>query len=365
MLFIQSTFVTLSETTWLWPCACGISCAWAEHKCDSKCNMNCNVGQAASCTQAFYLICVMSDAMLLSFGSTHTCTPVHPPFSPLPPTPPPPLRPLLPSPPTTDPTERMLQHWYMLKHYRKSPHSVSSFAQRTCACSCDNPQQEICKGMCICLHKPDVHPTIHAKKANSLIQVRLHAEARCCFTAAIPSLVVAAASFDDMIAITGYTIFIDIAVRRNTGNQTWQIMHGPVSVVLGVLGGLVAAFLCSFTKLWNNNVKRICVVLFAGLCPLCRFVPIVFAGLCPSSLQVCATCRTCACQLQMSCHVMSCRTMHAVQCEAACTAVLYSLNHPALTITTCLIVKAAFLIAELSAFFCRVTLSFCMTCCGL
>lgn len=76
---------------------------------------------------------------------------------------------------------------------------------------------------------------------------------------------VAAASFDDMIAITGYTIFIDIAVRRPTGNQVWQIMHGPVSVVLGVLGGLLAAFLCSFTKLWNNNVKRICVVLFAGV----------------------------------------------------------------------------------------------------
>ena len=92
------------------------------------------------------------------------------------------------------------------------------------------------------------------------------------FPAAIPSLVVAAASFDDMIAITGYTIFIDIAVRRNTGNQVWQIMHGPVSVVLGVLAGLLAAFLCSFTKLWNNNVKRICVVLFAGRCSLDSFM---------------------------------------------------------------------------------------------
>ena len=87
----------------------------------------------------------------------------------------------------------------------------------------------------------------------------------CHCPAAIPSLVVAAASFDDMIAITGYTIFIDIAVRRPTGNQVWQIMHGPVSVVLGVLAGLLAAFLCSFTKLWNNNVKRVCVVLFAGV----------------------------------------------------------------------------------------------------
>ena len=75
-----------------------------------------------------------------------------------------------------------------------------------------------------------------------------------------------------MIAITGYTIFIDIAVRRSTGNQVWQIMHGPVSVVLGVLAGLLAAFLCSFTKLWNNNVKRICVVLFAGRCNVDSFM---------------------------------------------------------------------------------------------
>ena len=75
---------------------------------------------------------------------------------------------------------------------------------------------------------------------------------------------VAAASFDDMIAITGYTIFIDIAVTP-PGNQVWSIMHGPLSVIFGILAGFLAAYLCAFTKLWNNKVKRTAVVLLAAL----------------------------------------------------------------------------------------------------
>ena len=82
--------------------------------------------------------------------------------------------------------------------------------------------------------------------------------------AGIPATVVAAASFDDMIAITGYTIFIDIAVTP-PGNQVWSIMHGPLSVVFGILAGFLAAYLCAFTKLWNNKIKRTAAVLLAAL----------------------------------------------------------------------------------------------------
>ena len=67
-----------------------------------------------------------------------------------------------------------------------------------------------------------------------------------------------------MIAITGYTIFIDIAVKP-PGNQVWSIMHGPLSVVFGILAGFLAAYLCAFTKLWNNKIKRTAVVLLAAL----------------------------------------------------------------------------------------------------
>jgi hypothetical protein len=83
--------------------------------------------------------------------------------------------------------------------------------------------------------------------------------------AAIPATVVAAASFDDMIAITGYTIFISVAVSSG-GNRTWKALHGPLSVIFGILLGVVAAVICSFTKLWDNYYKRTAVVLFTGGC---------------------------------------------------------------------------------------------------
>ena len=56
--------------------------------------------------------------------------------------------------------------------------------------------------------------------------------------AGIPSLVVAAASFDDLVAITLYTIFISLAVTKSDGNLAWSIASGPLNVVFGLaLGG--------------------------------------------------------------------------------------------------------------------------------
>lgn len=80
----------------------------------------------------------------------------------------------------------------------------------------------------------------------------------------MPTVVVAAASFDDMVAITGYTIFINIAVQGDT-NKGWHIAQGPLSVVFGVLLGLIAALLCSITLLWNNVWKRVGVLIISAL----------------------------------------------------------------------------------------------------
>lgn len=80
----------------------------------------------------------------------------------------------------------------------------------------------------------------------------------------IPKTVVAAASFDDMIAITGYTIFINIAVQGQS-NQGWHIARGPLSVVFGIGLGCIAALFCSATKLWNNNYKRTAVLVLCAL----------------------------------------------------------------------------------------------------
>ncbi|CAL5227266.1 g10197 [Coccomyxa viridis] len=80
----------------------------------------------------------------------------------------------------------------------------------------------------------------------------------------IPATVVAAASFDDAIAITGYTLFINLAVREG-GNTTWSVMHGPLSLVFGLLAGVLAGFMCSITKLWDNSFKRTLVMFFSIL----------------------------------------------------------------------------------------------------
>ena len=86
---------------------------------------------------------------------------------------------------------------------------------------------------------------------------------KCSLPAAIPATVVAAASFDDAIAITGYTLFINLAVRGG-GSTAWSVAHGPLSLLFGVLAGLVAGFLCSITKLWDNSFKRTLVVFFTS-----------------------------------------------------------------------------------------------------
>jgi NhaP-type Na+/H+ or K+/H+ antiporter len=75
--------------------------------------------------------------------------------------------------------------------------------------------------------------------------------------------VVAAASFDDAIAITGYTLFINLAVHGE-GNTVWNVMHGPLSIIFGILAGILAGMFCSVTKLWNNPVKRTMVMFFTG-----------------------------------------------------------------------------------------------------
>ncbi len=74
---------------------------------------------------------------------------------------------------------------------------------------------------------------------------------------------VAAASFDDAIAITGYTLFINLAVRSSSGTA-WSVAHGPLSLLFGVLAGLLAGLLCSITKLWDNSFKRTLVVFFTS-----------------------------------------------------------------------------------------------------
>merc|ERR1719454_2152078 len=49
----------------------------------------------------------------------------------------------------------------------------------------------------------------------------------------IPSLVVAAASFDDVVAISGFSLCIGFAVGK--GDLVSQVTHGPIEIVLGIV----------------------------------------------------------------------------------------------------------------------------------
>jgi NhaP-type Na+/H+ or K+/H+ antiporter len=80
----------------------------------------------------------------------------------------------------------------------------------------------------------------------------------------IPSLVVAAASFDDVVAITGYTIFKSFALGGG-GSMAATVLHGPAEVIGGCLAGGVAGLLCGCTRLWNKRWKRSAVVMTLGL----------------------------------------------------------------------------------------------------
>jgi len=86
----------------------------------------------------------------------------------------------------------------------------------------------------------------------------------------IPSTVVIAASFDDIVAITGYAIFSTIAIRPTAGSESgesvaWSIASGPLQVVFGLVGGLFAGYAIGATKLWNTHVKRFFALFGAGL----------------------------------------------------------------------------------------------------
>lgn len=94
----------------------------------------------------------------------------------------------------------------------------------------------------------------------------------------IPATVVAAASFDDAIAITGYTLFINLAVNLaagSDGSTGWNVAHGPLSIAFGTLAGILAGGVCSLTKLWNNPLKRTLVMFLTGarLPPALRWTP--------------------------------------------------------------------------------------------
>ena len=61
----------------------------------------------------------------------------------------------------------------------------------------------------------------------------------------IPSLIIAAASFDDIVAITGFSFFIGLAIQSDHSSMLYSALHGPVSIIIGVGIGVVGGTLLS------------------------------------------------------------------------------------------------------------------------
>ncbi|KAG2433703.1 hypothetical protein HXX76_008072 [Chlamydomonas incerta] len=119
----------------------------------------------------------------------------------------------------------------------------------------------------------------------------------------IPAIIVGAASFDDMVAISGYSLFSSLALAHDAaaaaGQQhgpggsssgggahtrglphglVWSLLHGPIDIGLGFVAGLVGASFCAATRLWDSPNKRTCVVFATALALLFALYRFEFRG---------------------------------------------------------------------------------------
>ena len=80
----------------------------------------------------------------------------------------------------------------------------------------------------------------------------------------LPSLVVAAASFDDVVAISGFAMCIGVAIHSDE-NPVLSALHGPINLIGGCALGYIGGHVAGCTKLWNTQRKRLAIVLATGL----------------------------------------------------------------------------------------------------
>jgi NhaP-type Na+/H+ or K+/H+ antiporter len=78
----------------------------------------------------------------------------------------------------------------------------------------------------------------------------------------IPSLVIAAAGFDDVVAISGFSIFIGLGTGH--GDMLMAGLHGPINIIGGALFGLLGAGFLSLTWIWDTREKKSCMMLILG-----------------------------------------------------------------------------------------------------
>ena len=82
----------------------------------------------------------------------------------------------------------------------------------------------------------------------------------------IPSIVVAAASMDDIVAMLGFSVCIGLAGGHGTVAE--NALHGPVAVLCGFAYGVCGGAFVACTKIWDCHWKLTLVTLFTGLLPM-------------------------------------------------------------------------------------------------
>jgi len=83
----------------------------------------------------------------------------------------------------------------------------------------------------------------------------------------IPVLVVAAASMDDVVAISGFAICIAFAVPNKAATTATVIIdaiHGPLTILCGSTLGLVGGNIAAMTRVWDTHWKRVAIVAIQG-----------------------------------------------------------------------------------------------------
>lgn len=95
----------------------------------------------------------------------------------------------------------------------------------------------------------------------------------------IPTLVIAAATVDDVLAISGFGVLLGMTFSQ--GSLAWQLMQGPLEVVMGLAYGGMLGMLCWILPNKNHEscaLLRFAVLLTAGLFALFGSHKIEFGG---------------------------------------------------------------------------------------
>ncbi|ESO89178.1 hypothetical protein LOTGIDRAFT_210172 [Lottia gigantea] len=80
----------------------------------------------------------------------------------------------------------------------------------------------------------------------------------------IPTLVIAAASVDDVLAITGFGVLIGIAF--SSGNLVWTLFKGPLEALIGICYGVIAGIILWFIPQKSSKNLHLlrCTLLMVG-----------------------------------------------------------------------------------------------------